>query len=116
MLAVGIEEVDCLYGFAPRGQLVDDRHVEVAVECHGECAWNGGGCHDEHMRRHGILHPQFGSLFHSEAVLLVYDDQSQLVEEHIVLYDGMCADKYIDVSVDEVAEGGGASFSFDASG
>ncbi len=57
--------------FAPRGKLVDYRHVEVAVNSHGQCARNRCGCHNQNMRRQQVLAPQAGSLSHAEAVLLV---------------------------------------------
>ena len=64
------------HGFATRWQLVDDRDVEVAIECHRQGAGNRCCRHNEHMWRVGTLAPQLGTLGHTEAVLFVDNDHS----------------------------------------
>ena len=81
------------HGFAARRQLVDDGHVEVAIYSHRQRARDGRCGHHQHMgRRHTVLAPQAGTLSHAEAVLFVNDGQSQVVELHGVLDEGMGAD------------------------
>ncbi len=38
-------------------QLVDHRYAEIAIYRHCQGAGDGCGCHDEHMRRRGVLVP-----------------------------------------------------------
>ena len=44
-----------LDGLAPRRHLVDDRHVEVAVERHRQRARYRRGSHDQNVRRHILV-------------------------------------------------------------
>ena len=43
--------------FAARRQFVDYRHVEIAVDCHGQCARNRSGRHHKHVRRNRTFFP-----------------------------------------------------------
>ena len=61
-------------GLAARGQLVDDREVQVPVEDQGQGPGDGGGGHDQQMGVLPLLR-QGGPLGHAEAVLFVGDDQ-----------------------------------------
>ncbi len=97
-LAVGIEHVDGADGFPPWRQFVNHADIEVAIERHSKGAWNGGGCHNEHVWGDGILHPKFCSLCHTETVLLVNHNKSQTVEEDIVFNDSMGAHEDVDVA------------------
>ena len=54
---LGVEDVLGMDWFASGWQFVDDTHVEVAIEGHGESAGNRGGGHHEHMGRSGALAP-----------------------------------------------------------
>ena len=65
--------VERLYWFTPRRQLINDTHLQVAIYCHRQSARNRGGCHYEYMWRLGVLVPQFGTLCHTKAVLLIND-------------------------------------------
>ena len=102
-----------LYGLASRRQLVNDAHVEVAVNGHGECARYGRGCHDQHMRRLVTLSPQLGTLCHAEAVLLVDDGQSEVGKLHRVFDDGMCADKNLHIAAHQTFEHLAAALALD---
>ena len=80
-------------GLAARGQLVDDRYVEVAVERHGQRARNGRGGHHQHMGRTPVLGPEPGALLDAEAMLLVDDHEAEVVELHAVFDQRMGADQ-----------------------
>ena len=73
---VGIEHVDGANRLASRGEFVNDAHIEVAIKGHCQGTWNGGGSHHQHMRRHIVLHPEFGSLCHTKPMLFVNDHKS----------------------------------------
>ena len=53
----GVEDMGGAYGFASRRQFVDDTHVQVAVERHGQCTGDRRGCHHQYMGRVGALAP-----------------------------------------------------------
>ena len=91
-------------GLAARRQFVDDTHVEVAVDGHGEGAGDGGGGHHQYVGRVLALAPQSGTLLYAEAVLLVDDGEAQAQELHVVLDDGMCADEDVHAAVDKTIE------------
>ena len=88
--------VVCLYGAASGRQLVYDRDVEVAVEGHGQRARYGRGGHDQNVWRAVVLGPEARALLHTETVLLVDYDISQIGEAYVVLDQGMRADEYVD--------------------
>ena len=54
---ITVEQVTGGYGFPAWWQFVDDAHVEVAIEGHGEGTWNRCGRHHQHMRGIGVLAP-----------------------------------------------------------
>ena len=68
-----------LHRLASRRHLVDDRHVEVAVDGEGERARDRRRRHDQHVRIASLL-PKRRPLHHAEAVLLVDDRQPEAVE------------------------------------
>ena len=91
-----------LHRRAARGQLVDDRHIQVPVYDERQRPRDGRGRHDQHM---GGRHPallrfasQGGPLGHPEAVLLVGHDQGQPPELYLGGDQGMGADDQIDFS------------------
>ena len=94
----------CGYGFPARWQLVYHTHIQVAIECHGQCAGYGRGGHHQHVGRIFALAPQFGALCHAETVLFIYHCQSQAVEHHGVLDDGVCAYQYVHITVGQSFE------------
>ena len=53
----GVEDVRGADGLATWRQLVDDTHVEIAIERHGQRARNRRCCHHQYMRRVGALTP-----------------------------------------------------------
>ena len=77
--------------FPARRHLVDDGNVQVPVQGHGQGAGDRRRRHHEHMRRDaaGALRPKPGPLVHPEAVLLVHDGESEGLEYHRVLDEGM---------------------------
>ena len=54
---ITVEQMTGGYGFPAWWQFVDDAHVEVAIEGHGEGTWNRCGRHHQHMRGIGVLAP-----------------------------------------------------------
>ncbi len=118
----GLGSVVGAHGMPSRGQLVDDGAVEVAVEGHGEGTRNGSGGHHEDVGWGRGLAPQFGALFHAEAVLLVDDHECEVFEMHVVLDEGVGADENVDFAVGELlldallcrrAQGAGKQFDAD---
>ena len=95
-----------LYGLTARRQLVDDAHVQVAIERHGQCAGNGRGRHHQHVGHVVLaaLAPQLGPLGHAEAVLLVDHHQSQAAELHGVFNHGVGAHENLHRAVVQPAE------------
>jgi hypothetical protein len=91
-----------VYGFAPRREFVDDTHMQVAIDSHRQCARDRGGSHYQNMGRTDIFLPEFGTLRHTKAVLLVNDAESEIGELHLFLDESMGADEDIDFSVAEL--------------
>ena len=108
--------MDGLDRFAAGRKFVDNAHVEVAVEGHGERTGYGGGCHHQDVGRHLALGPESGALCHSEAVLLVDHSQSQTGKDHRVFDDGVGSHEYVYLALGQTVEYVGASSSFDHSG
>ncbi|CAM3774368.1 hypothetical protein BOFL111202_22640 [Bordetella flabilis] len=84
-------------GGAAWRQFVDDGHVQVGEEGHGERARNGRRAHVQLMRHHAAargfaLARQGQALPDPEAVLFVHDGQAQPFEGHMVLDQGLRAD------------------------
>ena len=61
---------------AQRGQLIDDRGIQIAVERQPERARNGRGRHDEQVRVTALAQQLF-ALGHAKLVLLVDDDEAE---------------------------------------
>lgn len=91
-------------GERPSGELVEDRGLQVAEDGHGDRARDGGGRHDEEVGRLLALTAQGVALLDAEAVLLVHDDQTQVVELHLVLDQRVCADDDAGLARDQVQE------------
>ena len=67
------------YDLFPAGRkFVDHGNIEIAVERHGERARNRRCGHDQHVRRHALLH-QLKPLHHTETMLLVDDYKAQFL-------------------------------------
>ena len=83
-----------------RRKLVDDGHIQIAVDDQRQRPGDGGGGQHQHM---GILRllAKRRPLGHAEAVLLVGDDQSQLLILHILCQQGVGADAKADAAVGE---------------
>ena len=91
----GVGVVECLDGPPSRRQLVDHRHVEIAVEGHRQRAGDRRGGHHEDMGRLEVLGPEPRALLDAEAVLFVDHDEAQVRELHAVLDQRMRADEYV---------------------
>ena len=91
-----------MYWFAPRREFVDDTHMQVAIDSHRQCARDRGGSHYQNMGRTDIFLPEFGTLCHTKAVLLVNDAESEIGELHLFLDESMGADEDIDFTVAEL--------------
>ena len=77
------------HGLTTWRQLVDHTHVEVAVKRHGKGARNRSSGHHQHVWWVLALAPEFGTLGHTETVLLIDHDHAQTGELHRIFYDGM---------------------------
>ena len=87
-------------GRAARRQLVEHRHVEVAVDGHGRGARDRRGRHHQHVG-HGLaraLVPQRGPLLDAEAVLLVDHDHAERPELDALLDERVGADGQVDLA------------------
>ncbi len=71
-----VEEMTGNDWLATGRQLVDDTDVQIAVEGHRQSARDRRGGHHEDVWRVDALAPQFGPLRHTEAVLLVTDNET----------------------------------------
>ena len=70
-------------GLAPGRQFVDDGHVKVSINGHGQGAGDRGGSHHQDVGVQGFL-TQLPSLEHAEFVLLIHHHDSQLGELHVL--------------------------------
>ena len=57
-------------------KLVDNRHVQITIQCHCQSAWDRGSSHHEHMWRLNILTPKAGALCHAKAMLFVDNNET----------------------------------------
>lgn len=60
------------------GHVGEGGDVEVAEDCHGDGAWDGGGGHDEHVGGVGSAGAEGVALVDAESVLFVDDDESEV--------------------------------------
>ena len=79
------------------GQLVQNGHIQIAVHNQRQCPGDGGGGHHQHM---GVaaLGGQFGALCHTEAVLLIGNDHTQIRKNGSIRQQGMGSHRKIDLS------------------
>ena len=91
----------CLYRLSSGRQLVYDRYIEIAVYGHRQRARYGRSGHYEDVRRLDILRPEFCPLSHTEAMLFVDDDKTEISEFYLVFYQGVRTDNYIKLAVFE---------------
>ena len=106
----------CNHMFSSRWQLVDYRHVEVAVDSHGQCPRNRSGGHHQHMRRNHAFGPEACALRHSEAVLFVDYGKPEVAEFDLVLNNGMSAHKDMQRTFGELCRYEASFLCFRASG
>ena len=100
-------------GRATGRKLVEDADIQVAVKRERQRARNRGGGHDQRVR-FGIISfrsvfrrffHQLEALQHAEAMLLIYDDQSQFGELYFFFDQGMRPDHKLHVPASNVAAG-----------
>ena len=68
---------------APGRQLVDDGHVQIGEETHGERAWDGRGGHHQLVDVSSFVF-EGKALGDAEAVLFVHNHQAQILELDVV--------------------------------
>ena len=103
---LGIGPMDGANRLPSRRELVDDAHIEVPVHRHAQRAGNGRGGHHEDVRGDVCLGPEPGALGHAEAVLLVDDDQSEAMEDHLGFQYGMGANEEVNRPLCEARKNG----------
>ena len=93
---------DRLDRFAPGRELVDQRHVELAIERERETARNRCRRHDQAVGKAAVApdRGERGALQHAEAVLLVDDRKDEVAKLHVALDERVGSDDEI-----ELAEG-----------
>ena len=85
-------------------ELVEDGGLQVAEDGHRDRARDGGGRHDQQVRRLLALAAQRVALLDAEAVLFVDDDQAEVVELDLVLDQRMGADDDPGLAGDQVEQ------------
>ena len=93
--------MNSLNGFTPGGQLVNDTHIKVAIDSHGQGSRNGRCRHHEHVRRIVVLAPQLRPLRHAKTVLLIDNGEPQLTELHSVFNQRMRSHHNVHLSAQE---------------
>ena len=90
---------------SPRRELVEHGHIEIAVHRHRGGSRDRSRGHNEHIG-HAIdaLVAERGALLHTEAVLLIDDDQAETREVDRLLNEGVGADHQVDGAVGESSE------------
>ena len=84
--------------FTSGRQFIDDRHIQVAIKRHCQCAGNRGCRHHQYMGRLYILCPQACPLGHTETMLLINHNQTERSKIHRIFNDGMGTYQYMYVS------------------
>ena len=59
---------------APRGELVDNRYIQISIKRQGQRSWDRGCGHHQHMRMVALL-AQGVALLHAKAMLFIDDHQ-----------------------------------------
>ena len=91
-----------LYRLSARRKFVDNRHIEIAIQSHGQSTRYGSSRHNQHVRRINVLAPQFSTLRHTETMLLVYHHQSERREINRIFYHGMSSYQNLHVASEQV--------------
>ncbi len=79
---------------ASRRQLVDDGHLQIAVEHQRQRSGDGSGAHDQRMNPLPFV-GQRPPLGHAEPVLFVGDGQRRSSEGHVLLNQSVGADERV---------------------
>ena len=91
------------YLFSATRQPFNNRYVEIAVDGHGEGAWNRSGRHYQQMGGVSFLHHLI-ALLHTKPMLLVDYSQAEFVKLHTLLNNGVRSDHDIAMSAADVCE------------
>ena len=102
-LAVFLPHGEGVHPLPSGGQLVDDGHVQIAVDDERQRPGDGGGGQHQHMGGRGLF-GQCRPLIHAEAVLLVGDDQPQPGVLHILGQQGVGADAQVDAAAGQTGQ------------
>ena len=95
--AVALVHGEGVHLLPARRQLVDDGHVQIAVEDQRERARDGRGGHDQHVGPLPLA-DQRRALPDAEAVLLVGDDEAEVPVFHILAEQGVRADDEVELA------------------
>ena len=98
--SVALVHAHGLHRLAAGRQLVDDRHVQIAVHQQRQCARDGRRAHDERVRLLALAHKR-GALLDAEAVLLVRDDETETEKRHRVADERVRADDDVEQTAGE---------------
>ncbi len=88
---VVVRAVHRLDGLAARRKLVNDTQVQVAIETHGQGAWDGRGGHNQNMWGDGVFFAEPCTLSNAKSVLFIHNGHAELLEFDRIFQDGMGA-------------------------
>ena len=71
-----IKLVDGSNRFSSGWEFVNNRHIQITIQCHCQSAWDRGSSHHEYMWRLNILTPKAGALCHTKAMLFVDNNET----------------------------------------
>ena len=87
-------------------ELVENAHVEIAVDGHCCRARDRRSCHDEHIRDEIVraLRSKHCSLLDAEAMLFIDDHHSEAREIDTILNERMGADHDVDATIGQACQ------------
>ena len=98
--SVALVHAHGLHRLAAGRQLVDDRHVQIAVHQQRQRTRDGRRAHDERVRLLALAHER-GALLDAEAVLLIRDDEAEAEKRHRVADERVRADDDVEQAAGE---------------
>ena len=101
-----------LYRLSARRKFVDNRHIEVTVQSHGQSTRYGSSRHNQYVRRINVLAPQFSTLRHTETMLLVYHHQSERREINSIFYHGVSSYQNLHIACEQVFQNSFTTLAF----
>ncbi len=99
--ALGIKGAAGDDGFATRGELINNRHIQVAVQGHGQRPGDGCGSHHQYVWQDFCLFPEPGTLCHTKAVLLIDDYHPQVLKLDHIFNDCVGTDQNVERSIQQ---------------